>query len=76
MDAVAVVSVAPDIQKARVLERGTMSEDDFNLILSRQMPDAEKRSKADFVIETDTLEHARQQVETVVKTIRQGLADA
>ena len=76
MDAVAVVSVAPDVQKARVLERGTMREEDFNLILSRQMPDAEKRSKADFVIETDTLEHARQQVETVVKTIRQGLADA
>lgn len=76
MDAVAVVSVAPDIQKARVLERGTMSEDDFDLILSRQMPDAEKRSKADFVIETDTLEHARAQVKTVVRTIRKGLADA
>ncbi|MDA7427679.1 dephospho-CoA kinase [Primorskyibacter aestuariivivens] len=76
MDAVAVVSVAPDIQKARVLERGTMSEDDFNLILSRQMRDAEKRKRADFVIETDTLEHARQQVETIVTTIRDGLADA
>lgn len=76
MDAVVVATVAPDIQKARVLERGTMSEDDFNLILSRQMPDEEKRKRADFVVETDTLEHAREQVETIVRTIRQRLADA
>ena len=64
-DAVAVVSVPPETQRQRVLERG-MSEADFEMILARQMPDAEKRRRADYVIETIGLEHARSQVKDLV----------
>ncbi|MGK7753121.1 MULTISPECIES: dephospho-CoA kinase [unclassified Roseovarius] len=70
MDATACVTVAPETQKARVMERGTMSEAQFQAILSKQMPDAEKRTRADYVIVTDTLEHARAQVQDVLKEIR------
>ena len=76
MDAVVVVSAPADIQRQRVLQRGTMTEAQFQAILAKQMPDAEKRARADFVIETDTLDHARQQVEAVVQHIRKGRADA
>ena len=76
MDAVVVVSAPADIQRQRVLQRGTMTEAQFQAILAKQMPDAEKRARANFVIETDTLDHARQQVEAVVQHIRKGRADA
>ena len=76
MDAVVVVSAPADVQRQRVLRRGTMTEAQFQAILAKQMPDAEKRARADFVIETDTLDHARQQVEAVVQHIRKGRADA
>lgn len=76
MDAVVVVSAPADVQRQRVLQRGTMTEAQFQAILAKQMPDAEKRARADFVIETDTLDHARQQVEAVVQHIRKGWADA
>jgi dephospho-CoA kinase len=76
MDAVVVVSAPADVQRQRVLQRGTMTEAQFQAILAKQMPDAEKRARADFVIETDTLDHARQQVEAVVQHIRKGRADA
>jgi dephospho-CoA kinase len=76
MDAVAVVSAPADVQRSRVLQRGTMTEAQFQAILAKQMPDAEKRARADFVIETDTLDHARQQVEKIVQQIRKGRADA
>lgn len=70
MDAVACVFVAPEVQEARVLARGTMSEAQFRQILAKQMPIQEKLARADFTIETDTLEHARAQVDTVLKAIR------
>ncbi len=47
-----VVSVPADVQKARVLARDGMNEDDFLAILDRQMPDADKRAAADFVVST------------------------
>src|SRR6201996_2686144 len=52
VDAVVVVTTSPELQRARVLARGTMDEEKFNSILARQMPDAEKRNRADFVVDT------------------------
>lgn len=71
-DAVVVVSAPSELQRARVLARPDMTEALFSRILSQQMPDAEKRARADFVVETTTLDHARAQVADIVKRIRQG----
>jgi dephospho-CoA kinase len=76
MDAVVCVSVSGELQEKRVLERGTMSKAQFELIRSKQMPDADKRDRADYVIITDTLDHARQQVGDIVAKIRAGLGNA
>jgi dephospho-CoA kinase len=76
MDAVACVTVSPDLQEKRVLERGTMSRDQFIAIRDKQMSAGEKCARADFVIETDTLEHARQQVHDVLEQIRKQMTDA
>ncbi|KMK65407.1 dephospho-CoA kinase [Puniceibacterium sp. IMCC21224] len=76
MDAVACVTVAPDIQRKRVLARSTMSAEQFNLILARQMPVADKIARSDYVIETETLEAARQQVQSVLRDIERQLSNA
>lgn len=70
MDGVAVVYVNDAVQRARVLARGTMTEAQFEAIKAKQMPTADKRARADFEIETDTLEHARAQVQRIVTKIR------
>jgi len=70
MDAVAVVSVSEELQEKRVMERGTMSRDQFLHIKNLQMPDADKRAAADYVIITDSEDHARQQVQGIVDEIR------
>ncbi len=76
MDAVACVSAPPEVQEERVMARGTMSREQFHKIRDKQMPDAEKRARSDYVIITDTLENARAQVRDVLSRIRAGLADA
>lgn len=76
MDAVVVVSVPADVQRARVLDRPGMTEAHFQAILSKQMPDAEKRARADHVIETLDMDSARAAVRQVIAGIRKGLADA
>lgn len=52
VDAVVVVTTTPEAQRERVLARGTMDEARFDAILARQLPDAEKRKRADFVVDT------------------------
>ncbi|MEQ3711027.1 MAG: dephospho-CoA kinase [Tateyamaria sp.] len=76
MDAVAVVYVSDDVQQARVMARGTMTLDQFLAIKSKQMPASVKRARADFVIETDTLEHARTQVHHIVEQIKKRVSHA
>ncbi|OSQ49912.1 dephospho-CoA kinase [Marivita geojedonensis] len=76
MDAVACVTVSPEVQEKRVLERGTMTRDQFLAIRQKQMPNSEKCARSDFVIETDTLEHARSQVHDVLEQIRKQMTDA
>lgn len=76
MDAVACVFVDADTQRARVLARGTMTEEQFAQIRAKQMPIAEKLAKSDYKIETDTLEHAAAQVEEVLADIRRRTSHA
>jgi dephospho-CoA kinase len=75
-DAIAVVSTTVEEQRERVLGRGEMSEADFELILSRQMPDAEKRARARWVILTQTLDGARRSVKDILAEIAKELPDA
>jgi dephospho-CoA kinase len=74
-DAVAVVSAPAEIQRQRVLARG-MTEAEFTLILSRQMPDAEKRARADYVIPSITLEATRAAVKDVLADIAKRIPHA
>ena len=76
MDAVLVVSVPENIQRDRVMARGTMTEAQFQAIKAKQMPDAEKRARADFVVITDSLGHARAQIQDILEQIRKGQAIA
>jgi dephospho-CoA kinase len=52
VDAVVVVTTAPEVQRERILARGTMTAETLDAILARQTPDAEKRRRADFVVDT------------------------
>ncbi len=72
VDAVVVISAPSHLQRQRVLERPGMSAEKLDHILLRQTPDAEKRAKAHFVIETDKgLAHAFEQVKAVVAALHE-----
>lgn len=75
-DGVVVVTAPVDEQRRRVLDRGEMTEADLDLILSRQMPDAEKRVRADWVIKTTSLDAARQSVKDILQQIKGRPTDA
>lgn len=73
VDVVVVVSCAPEIQRERVMARPGMTAEKFEAILARQTPDAEKRTRADYVIDTGRgLEAARSQVAEIVAALTQS----
>jgi dephospho-CoA kinase len=74
-DAVVVVSAPADVQKARVMARPGMTEKKFRAIMMKQTPDAEKRRRADYVVNTgDSLEDTRREARAVLKAIRARFA--
>jgi dephospho-CoA kinase len=70
-DGIVVVTAPATTQRARVLARGQMTGADLDMILLRQMPDAEKRRRATWIIETTDMDSARHMVKTILKTIRE-----
>ena len=76
MDAIVVVSSPEAVQRDRVLKRPGMTPEKLAAILARQVPDAEKRAQADFIIETDQgLDHALAQVKRVAAELRRLAAE-
>jgi dephospho-CoA kinase len=70
VDAVVVVSAPPDVQRSRVLERPGMTADKLDAILAKQMPDDEKRRRADFVVDTSRgFEAARADVRAILDAV-------
>ncbi|MBR0720155.1 dephospho-CoA kinase [Bradyrhizobium manausense] len=70
VDAVVVVSTSPELQRERVLARGTMDEARLDAIIAKQMPDAEKRKRADFVVDTSHgLEPVRAQITHILAEV-------
>lgn len=73
VDGVLVVTAPPNVQRERVLARNSMTEDKFNQILEQQVPDAEKRERADFLIDTSLgFDAARKAVEELIVELSQG----
>jgi len=69
-DAIVVVSAPPEVQRRRALERPGMTEEKFAAILSKQLPDAEKRRRADFILDSSTdFEHTRAQVRDILSAL-------
>ena len=69
-DAVVVVSAPAEVQRARALARPGMTEEKFASLVAKQMPDAEKRARADFIVDSSqSLDHARAQVRDILEAI-------
>ena len=76
MDAIACVDIDPETQRERVLQRSTMTEEQFEQILNKQLPNDIKCSQSDFVIHTDNLDHAKEQVAYIIELIRKDYINA
>ena len=71
VDAVVVVSAPADLQRARTLDRAGMTAEKFEALLRKQMPDDEKRRRADFVVDTSqSFDSARAQVRAILASVR------
>ena len=71
VDAVVVVSAPADLQRARTLDRAGMTAEKFEALLQKQMPDDEKRRRADFVVDTSqSFDSARAQVRAILASVR------
>jgi dephospho-CoA kinase len=69
-DAVVVVSAPPEVQRRRAFERPGMTGEKFTALVAKQMPDAEKRRRADFVVDSSgDFEHARAQVRDILRRV-------
>lgn len=70
VDAVVVVSTTEDIQRERILSRAAMTPEKLDAILGRQMPDAEKRRRADFIVDTSHgLDPVRARIRDILKEV-------
>jgi len=70
VDAVVVVTAPADVQRARAFERPGMTEEKFRAILARQLPDVEKRRRADFIVDTSQgFDSARAQVHAILLAV-------
>ena len=70
VDAVVVVTTSPQIQRERILARGTMTSEALEGLLARQMPDAEKRARADFVVDTSSgLDPVRERIRDILDQV-------
>lgn len=76
MDYTIVASTDPNQQRDRVMARGTMTREGLEQILEKQMSDIEKRERADYVIRTDTIDHARSQVRDVLTDLKKRMTNA
>lgn len=73
VDKIAVVSAPLEIQRQRVLQRDGWTEEKFQAVLTRQIPDSEKRMRADFIIDTSKgLEYAENEVDNIISQIMSG----
>jgi len=69
-DAVVVVSAPAGVQRLRAFERPGMTEEKFAALLAKQMPDAEKRRRADFIVDSSQgFDHARDQVQEILRRV-------
>ena len=67
VDAVVVVTTTPEVQRERILARGNMTSEKLKAIQARQLPDAEKRKRADFVVDTSHgLDDVRAQIREIL----------
>ena len=76
LDGVLVVTVDEAMQRERVMGRKGMTKEAFEMISDKQLPDHEKRSRADFVIETKTLDHVRKEVQHIIEEISGNVLNA
>jgi len=79
-DAVVVVSAPPETQRQRAFERPGMTEEKFAALIAKQMSDAEKRRRADFIVDSSqSFDHARAQVRDILRDVakmRGGAGDS